>query len=112
MNDSLMFAAGEGLRVVAADSVAVVIHNCGGALTVPSLPETDRQFVPTNKGVIGEHPPGLVLRLNGSLFLPSLTNEDAGLLYMYSNGNPSNQFSFGAGLGITLVEPLNLFCSV
>jgi hypothetical protein len=106
MNDSLLIATGQGLRRIAEDTVSTVIRNSGGPLTVPSLPETDHQFAPTDVGVIGDRPPGMVFRLNGNLFVPFLKNEDAGLRYAYTYGQPANQYCYGAGLGIMLLEPL------
>jgi hypothetical protein len=109
VNDSLLIVTGEGLRLIAKDSVGTVTRNSGGPLTVPQLPETDHQFAPTDEGVIGDHPPGMVFRVNGSLFIPFLANRNAGLRYASSDGRPDRQYCYGVGFGVTEFEPLTFF---
>jgi hypothetical protein len=106
VHDSLLITTSEGLRAVAADSVAAVLHNCGGPMTVRMLPETDCQFAPTNVGIIKDHPPGVVFRVNGNVFVPFITSNNAGLAGMAYLEDPSRQHSFGIGIGATLVRGL------
>jgi hypothetical protein len=109
INDTFLIATGEGLRRISQNTVGTIIRNSGGPLTVPSLPETDNQFAPTDEGVIGDHPPGMVVRLNGNLFVPFITNEHAGYRFAYMNGQPDHQYCYGGGLGISVSEPLTIF---